>query len=117
MTAAGKTRRLPEPFIVLATQNPIEREKTYPLPEAELGRFMVQLTVGYPSREDEERIVAETTTDDSVDVRPVLTAAQLSELLHFVRRLPAAPVVRIHSQRTRDERTRHRPTLEVSRDE
>ena len=93
VTAAGKTHRLPEPFIVLATQNPIEQEGTYPLPEAQLDRFMVQLTVGYPSREEEERIVAETTTDDSVDVRPVLTAAQLSELLHLVRRLPAAPSV------------------------
>jgi MoxR-like ATPase len=82
---------LPEPFIVLATQNPIEQEGTYPLPEAQLDRFMVQLTVGYPSREEEERIVAETTTDDSVDVRPVLTAAQLSDLLNLVRRLPAAP--------------------------
>jgi MoxR-like ATPase len=69
---------------VLATQNPIEQEGTYPLPEAQLDRFMVQLTVGYPTREEEERIVAETTTDDSVDVRPVLTAAQLSELLHLV---------------------------------
>ena len=93
VTAAGKTHKLPEPFIVLATQNPIEQEGTYPLPEAQLDRFMVQLTVGYPSREEEERIVAETTTDDSVDVRPVLTAAQLSELLHLVRRLPAAPSV------------------------
>jgi len=93
VTTAGKTHRLPEPFIVLATQNPIEQEGTYPLPEAQLDRFMVQLTVGYPSREEEERIVAETTTDDSVDVRPVLTAAQLSELLHLVRRLPAAPSV------------------------
>jgi MoxR-like ATPase len=93
VTAAGKTHRLPEPFIVLATQNPIEQEGTYPLPEAQLDRFMVQLTVGYPTREEEERIVAETTTDDSVDVRPVLTAAQLSELLHLVRRLPAAPSV------------------------
>jgi MoxR-like ATPase len=93
VTAAGKTHRLPEPFIVLATQNPIEQEGTYPLPEAQLDRFMVQLTVGYPSREEEERIVAETTTDDSVEVRPVLTAAQLSELLHLVRRLPAAPSV------------------------
>ena len=93
VTAAGKTHRLPEPFIVLATQNPIEQEGTYPLPEAQLDRFMVQLTVGYPSREEEERIVAETTTDDAVEVRPVLTAAQLSELLHLVRRLPAAPSV------------------------
>ena len=93
VTAAGTTHRLPEPFIVLATQNPIEQEGTYPLPEAQLDRFMVQLTVGYPSREEEERIVAETTTDDTNDVTPVLSAAQLSELLHLVRRLPAAPSV------------------------
>ena len=93
VTAAGKTHKLPEPFIVLATQNPIEQEGTYPLPEAQLDRFMVQLTVGYPSREEEERIVAETTTDDDVTVTPVLTAAQLSELMHLVRRLPAAPSV------------------------
>jgi MoxR-like ATPase len=93
VTAAGKTHKLPEPFIVLATQNPIEQEGTYPLPEAQLDRFMVQLTVGYPSREEEERIVAETTTDDDVTVTPVLTAAQLSELMHLVRRLPAAASV------------------------
>ena len=93
VTAAGKTHRLPEPFFVLATQNPIEQEGTYPLPEAQLDRFMVQLTVGYPSREEEERIVAETTSDRSVEVRPVLTGEQLSELLHLVRRLPAAPSI------------------------
>jgi MoxR-like ATPase len=93
VTAAGKTHKLPEPFVVLATQNPIEQEGTYPLPEAQLDRFMVQLTVGYPSREEEERIVSETTTDDLVEVTPVLTAVQLSELMHLVRRLPAAPSV------------------------
>ena len=93
VTAAGKTHKLPEPFFVLATQNPIEQEGTYPLPEAQLDRFMVQLTVGYPSREEEERIVAETTSDRSVEVRPVLTGEQLSELLHLVRRLPAAPSI------------------------
>jgi MoxR-like ATPase len=93
VTAAGKTHHLPEPFVVLATQNPIEQEGTYPLPEAQLDRFMVQLTVGYPSREEEERIVAETTTDQMNSVTPVLTGAQLSELLHLVRRLPAAPSI------------------------
>ena len=93
VTAAGKTHHLPEPFVVLATQNPIEQEGTYPLPEAQLDRFMVQLTIGYPTREEEERIVAETTTDDAVEVTPVLSAAQLSELMHLVRRLPAAPSV------------------------
>jgi MoxR-like ATPase len=93
VTAAGKTHRLPEPFFVLATQNPIEQEGTYPLPEAQLDRFMVQLNVGYPSREEEERIVAETTTDSLLEVRPVLNGEQLSELLHLVRRLPAAPSI------------------------
>src|SRR5436189_2491791 len=93
VTAAGKTHHLPEPFVVLATQNPIEQEGTYPLPEAQLDRFMLMLMVGYPQREEEERIVAETTTDVDVHVTPVLTAAQLSELMHLVRRLPAAPSV------------------------
>src|SRR6185436_7993381 len=90
VTAAGTTHRLAEPFFVLATQNPIEQEGTYPLPEAQLDRFMVQLTVGYPSREEEERIVLETTSDREVEVKPVLSGAQLQDLLHLVRRLPAA---------------------------
>ncbi|MFL5604863.1 MAG: AAA family ATPase, partial [Gemmatimonadaceae bacterium] len=93
VTAAGKTHVLPEPFFVLATQNPIEQEGTYPLPEAQLDRFMVQLTVDYPSREEEERIVAETTTDSTNAITPVLSGVQLSELLHLVRRLPAAPSI------------------------
>jgi MoxR-like ATPase len=93
VTAAGKTHVLQEPFFVLATQNPIEQEGTYPLPEAQLDRFMVQLTVGYPSREEEERIVLETTSDRSISVKPVLTGEQLSALLRLVRRLPAAPSI------------------------
>ena len=97
VTAAGATHRLPEPFFVLATQNPIEQEGTYPLPEAQLDRFMFQLTVGYPTREEEERIVTETTNDVDVQVKPVLNAAQLSELLHLVRRIPAAPSIVAHA--------------------
>jgi MoxR-like ATPase len=97
VTAAGQTHRLPEPFFVLATQNPIEQEGTYPLPEAQLDRFMLQLTVGYPTREEEERIVLETTSDRSVAVKPVLNGPQLQELLHLVRRLPAAPSVVSHA--------------------
>ena len=93
VTAAGMTHRLPEPFFVLATQNPIEQEGTYPLPEAQLDRFMMQLTVGYPSRDEEERIVATTTSDQSVDITPVLNAQQLIDLQHLVRRLPAPPSV------------------------
>src|SRR3954449_13416191 len=93
VTAAGQTHRLPEPFFVLATQNPIEQEGTYPLPEAQLDRFMMQLRVGYPSRAEEEQIVSATTGDTSVEIKPVLTAPELSDLQHLVRRLPAPPSV------------------------
>jgi MoxR-like ATPase len=93
VTASGQTFSLPEPFFVLATQNPIEQEGTYPLPEAQLDRFMFELRVGYPSKEDEERIVTETTGDVEATVSPVLTAVQLTELQHLVRRLPAPPTV------------------------
>jgi MoxR-like ATPase len=93
VTAAGQTMHLPEPFFVLATQNPIEQEGTYPLPEAQLDRFMMQLTVGYPTRTEEERIVNATTGDLEVDIKPMLSAEQLLELQHLVRRLPAPPTV------------------------
>ncbi|HEU4643474.1 MAG TPA: MoxR family ATPase [Gemmatimonadaceae bacterium] len=93
VTAAGQTHRLPEPFFVLATQNPIEQEGTYPLPEAQLDRFMFELRVGYPSAEEEERVVSTTTSDTEAMISPVLSAAQLSELQHLVRRLPAPPTV------------------------
>src|SRR5690349_23155581 len=77
VTAAGQTHALPEPFFVLATQNPIEQEATYPLPEAQLDRFMFELRVGYPTREEEERIVTSTTGDSEAEIAPVLSAAQL----------------------------------------
>ncbi len=93
VTASGQTHKLAEPFFVLATQNPIEQEGTYPLPEAQLDRFMLMLKVGYPSREEEERIVTATTGDHTVEVKPVLSGAQLIELQHLVRRLPAPPTV------------------------
>jgi MoxR-like ATPase len=93
VTAAGQTHRLPEPFFVLATQNPIEQEGTYPLPEAQLDRFMMQLIVDYPTREEEERIVTATTGDLAVDIRPMLNSDQLLDLQHLVRRLPAPPSV------------------------
>jgi len=93
VTAAGQTHALPEPFFVLATQNPIEQEGTYPLPEAQLDRFMFELRVGYPSAEEEETIVAATTGDEEATVSPVVTAAHLSELQHLVRRIPAPPTV------------------------
>jgi MoxR-like ATPase len=93
VTAAGQTHKLPEPFFVLATQNPIEQEGTYPLPEAQLDRFMLMLKIGYPSRDEEERIVAATTGEWDVNVSPVLDAQQLLDLQHLVRRLPAPPTV------------------------
>jgi MoxR-like ATPase len=93
VTAAGQTHKLPEPFFVLATQNPIEQEGTYPLPEAQLDRFMLMLKIGYPSRDEEERIVTATTGEWDVDVSPVLGAEQMLELQHLVRRLPAPPSV------------------------
>jgi len=93
VTAAGQTHALPEPFFVLATQNPIEQEGTYPLPEAQLDRFMLQLTIGYPSRAEEEAIVSATTGDTTVQIKPVLSAAQLLELQHLVRRIPAPPSI------------------------
>jgi MoxR-like ATPase len=93
VTAAGQTHKLAEPFFVLATQNPIEQEGTYPLPEAQLDRFMLMLKVGYPSRDEEERIVATTTGEGEASVSPVLTGQQMVELQHLVRRLPAPPTV------------------------
>ena len=93
VTAGGKMHRLPQPFFVLATQNPIEQEGTYPLPEAQLDRFMMQLIVDYPTRDEEERIVTTTTGDFAVEIRPMLNADQLLDLQHLVRRLPAPPSV------------------------
>ncbi len=93
VTVAGATYPLAAPFFVLATQNPIEQEGTYPLPEAQLDRFMLELHVGYPSREEEERIVEATTGDLAPEITPVLSAAELIELQHLVRRVPAPRIV------------------------
>jgi MoxR-like ATPase len=90
VTAAGETYRLEEPFFVLATQNPIEQEGTYPLPEAQLDRFMFELRVGYPSRTEEEAIVEQTTGATKVTMEPVLDAATLVNLQGLVRRIPVS---------------------------
>ncbi len=88
VTAGGKTHDLPPPFFVLATQNPIEQEGTYPLPEAQLDRFMFNLWVDYPT-EEEERTIAETTTSAyEADLKKVLTGAEIVELQKLVRRVP-----------------------------
>jgi MoxR-like ATPase len=93
VTAAGKTYRLPDPFFVLATQNPIEQEGTYPLPEAQLDRFMLELRVGYPTRQEEERIVAQTTGTVRTTIAPVLDGAELLAMQALVRRIPVAPTL------------------------
>jgi MoxR-like ATPase len=90
VTAGGQTHTLPSPFFVLATQNPIEQEGTYPLPEAQLDRFMFELRVNYPSQDEEEQIVTATTGDALVDVRPVLTAEDVLAMQHLVRRIPVS---------------------------
>jgi MoxR-like ATPase len=93
VTAAGQTYTLPPPFFVLATQNPIEQEGTYPLPEAQLDRFMLELVIGYPSRQEEEAIAMRTTGDSVSDVRPVVAGSELTELQQLVRRVPAPPAL------------------------
>ena len=91
VTVAGKTYVLPDPFFVLATQNPIEQEGTYHLPEAQLDRFMYELRMGYPSVDEEEMIVSSTTGVMKGDVKPVLPADTIREMQRLVRRLPAPP--------------------------
>ncbi|MDP3772667.1 MAG: MoxR family ATPase [Gemmatimonadales bacterium] len=93
VTVGGETYTLAEPFFVLATQNPIEQEGTYPLPEAQLDRFMFELHVGYPSRAEEEQIVEWTTGDVASDIQPVLAADELIRLQRLVRRVPAPRIV------------------------
>jgi MoxR-like ATPase len=93
VTASGKTYQLPEPFFVLATQNPIEHEGTYHLPEAQLDRFMFELTVGYPNKKEEEDIVAQTTSAYKAVIKPVLNADEIIEMQQLVRRMPAPPSV------------------------
>jgi MoxR-like ATPase len=93
VTVAGATHILPSPYFVLATQNPIEQEGTYPLPEAQLDRFMVELRIGYPTRAEEEAIVSATTGGAPSPITPVLGAAELLEMQKLVRRLPAPPTL------------------------
>jgi MoxR-like ATPase len=90
VTAAGTTYELPAPFFVLATQNPIEQEGTYPLPEAQLDRFMFNIWVDYPSYVEELAIVKATTTDSKVELNEVLTAQEIVEYQNLIRRIPVA---------------------------
>ena len=90
VTAGGKTYELDEPFFVLATQNPIEQEGTYPLPEAQLDRFMFNLNIEYPSTEDEVSIVRETTTPEIQSLNTVITKSEIATYQDLVRRVPVA---------------------------
>ncbi len=93
VTAAGKTRALPEPFLVLATQNPLEMEGTYPLPEAQLDRFMFKIDVPFPSEADLLQILDRTTGQRNQSARPVLDVRQLLAMRSFVRAIPVAPTL------------------------
>ncbi len=90
VTAGGQTFKLALPFFVLATQNPIELEGTYPLPEAQLDRFMFNVLVDYPNEQEEERIVATTTSSYEAKLERVLGGAEILELQKLIRRVPVA---------------------------
>jgi len=90
VTAAGTTYQLPEPFFVLATQNPIEQEGTYPLPEAQLDRFMFNLWLDYPSFKDEIKIVETTTSQYKADLKKVLKDEEIINFQQLVRKVPVA---------------------------
>jgi MoxR-like ATPase len=90
VTAGGNQHKLPQPFFVLATQNPIEQEGTYPLPEAQLDRFMFNIHVGYPSEEEEFQIVRLTTMGRTVELNPVLDSDEVMRLQDIVRKVPVA---------------------------
>ena len=90
VTAAGQTHTLEEPFFVLATQNPIEQEGTYPLPEAQLDRFMFNIFVDYPSYQEEHKIVKSTTAVLHYDVNKVMTGKEISALQQLVRKVPVS---------------------------
>lgn len=90
VTIAGHHYKLDLPFFVLATQNPIEQEGTYPLPEAQLDRFMFAVKLDYPSFAEEVQVVKSTTTDNSVQVNALFTAQEIIDFQHLIRRIPVA---------------------------
>ncbi len=93
VTVSGHPHDLPSPFHVLATQNPLEQEGTYPLPEAQLDRFLVEIDVGYPEIEAERRMLIETTGPEQSEAKAVMTAEELMTLQRLVRRVPVGESV------------------------
>jgi MoxR-like ATPase len=90
VTIAGQNYKLDLPYFVLATQNPIEQEGTYPLPEAQLDRFMFAIKLDYPSFEEEVQVVKRTTTDLSSTINPLFTSQEIIDFQHLIRRIPVA---------------------------
>jgi MoxR-like ATPase len=93
VTIYGERRALPDPFIVLATQNPLEQEGTYPLPEAQLDRFLLKILVAFPNEDDLMEIMARTTTQAIPKANRIVTGARLLEMKDLVRRVATAPHV------------------------
>jgi MoxR-like ATPase len=93
VTAGGRRHALPSPFFVLATQNPIDQEGTYPLPEAQLDRFMFNVLVDYPSQADELEVVLRTTCDEQAEMETKISGEKLLDLAHVVRRIAITPAM------------------------
>jgi len=90
VTVGGHRHALPDPFFVLATQNPIEQEGTYPLPEAQLDRFLFKIFISYPSQDEERRIYRVTTGADQQEITPLISGERISDLQRLVRRVPVS---------------------------
>lgn len=93
VSVAGVRHRLPHPFHVIATQNPLEQEGTYPLPEAQLDRFLMQIDIDYPALESERRMILVTTGAEEIEARPAMTAEELEEAQRLVRAVPVGETV------------------------
>ena len=87
ITATGTTRKLEQPFFVLATQNPIEQEGTYPLPEAQVDRFMLKVIIGYPKKEEEKLIIRQNISGRKIDIKPVLQPSEIIEAREIVQKV------------------------------
>lgn len=90
VTIAGNQYKLNMPYFVLATQNPIEQEGTYPLPEAQLDRFMFAIKLEYPTFEEEVQVVKQTTSDEKTTIEPLFSAQEITDFQHLIRRVPVA---------------------------
>lgn len=110
VTVMGRTLELPQPFFVLATQNPVEQEGTYPLPEAQLDRFMFEIQIGYPSRDEEVEIGLQTTLEAKPKLQALLGADEVMRFQSLVRRMPVSRhLVELAADLTRATRPEHAP--------